>query len=147
MRTQRDRVCLIYTGQFFQVFVYLWPIIWFLFPHLTCPRTLPNMGVPLFPRWIPAQIPMGGPLASHIMGWCPLLFDAQGAFLCMCSVPSPRMGNIWPLDPLLKQGLAPLCSCHDCYLKVSSEDKAWLFTLFLLLLLFRSVNKRLVVNI
>ena len=60
----------------------------------------------------------------------------------MCSVSfAPKMGNIGPLDLSLKQGLAPLCSCHDCYLKVSSGDKAWLLTLFLLLFLFRSFRK------
>ena len=37
-------------GQFFQVFVYLWPIICFLFPHLPCPRTLPSMRVQLFSK-------------------------------------------------------------------------------------------------
>ena len=43
----------------------------------------------------------------------------MGAFLPMCNVSlAPRMGDIWPLDSLLKQGFAALCSCHDCYLKV-----------------------------
>lgn len=32
--------------------------------------------------------------------------------------------------------LAPLCSCHDCYGKVSAGDKAWRFTPRLLLFLF-----------
>ena len=38
----------------------------------------------------------------------------------------PKEGNMWPLDLFLKQGLAPLCSCHDCYVKASTGDKAWL---------------------
>ena len=37
-------------GQFFPVFGYLWPIIWFLSPHLTCSRTLPNMRAQLFAK-------------------------------------------------------------------------------------------------
>ena len=103
-----------------QIFVYLWPIISFLFPLLTCPRTLPNMPVKLFPKMDFSQRPVQGGgggvcLASHIMGWCPLHFDLQGAFLGMCSVSlAPRMENIWSLDPLLKLGFVPLCPCHSC---------------------------------
>ena len=90
----------------------------------------------------------GVALASHIMGWCPLLFDPQGAFLHMCNVsPAPRMGNVWPLDPLLKQGFVPLCSCHDCYLRAFSRDKAWLFTLFLWVLTSQRANRRQVVYV
>ena len=33
---------------------------------------------------------------------------------------APRRGNMWSLDPLLKQGLTPLCFCHDYYLKGAS---------------------------
>ena len=36
--------------QFFQAFACLWPIIWFLFPHLTCSSTLPNIGAKLFSK-------------------------------------------------------------------------------------------------
>ena len=32
-------------GQFFQVFVFLWPVILFYFSHLTIPRALPDMHV------------------------------------------------------------------------------------------------------
>ena len=118
-----------------------------LFSHLTCPRALRNMRAQLFSKMDSSPEAYGAALASHIMGWCPLLFDPQGAFLCMCSVfLAPRMGNMWPLDPFLKQGLAPLCSCHDCYLKVSTGDKAWLFTLFLLWLPFRRAKRWLIVN-
>ena len=51
-------------------------------------------------------------------------------------------GNIIS-GPLLKQGFASFCSCHDHYVKVSTKDKAWLFTLSLLLLLFGRANRRL----
>ena len=103
-----------------QIFVYLWPIISFLFPLLTCPRTVPNMPMKLFPKIYFSQRPVrggggGGCLASHIMGWCPLHFYLQGAFLDMCSVSlAPRIENIWPLDLVLKLGLAPFCPCHSC---------------------------------
>ena len=89
-----------------------------------------------------------GILASPIMGWCPLLFDPQGDFLRMCSVSlAPRMGNMWPLDPWLKQDLAPLYSCRDYYLKVSTGSKAWLFILFQVSWPFRRANRKLVVSI
>ena len=39
----------------------------------------------------------------------------------MCSVSlATRRGNMWSLDPLRKQGLTPLCFCHDYYLKGAS---------------------------
>lgn len=67
---------------------------------------------------------------------------------CMCSVSLTQecSRSIWHFDPLLKQGLGPLYSCHDCYLASSTGDKAWLFTLFLLLLSFRRANRRLIIN-
>ena len=95
------------------VFAYLWPIIRFFSPHLTCPRTLPNICEQL---WIPAQRPTGG-LGSPILEWYSLLFDSKGAFSWMCNVSLvPRMRNMWPLDLWLKKGLPPLCSCHKCCL-------------------------------
>ena len=50
MRSAGKRWLNHYIGQSFQVFVYLWPIIWFLSPHLTYSRTLPNMHAELFAK-------------------------------------------------------------------------------------------------
>jgi len=50
------------------------------------------------------------------------------------------------LNPLLRQGFASLCPCHDYFLEVFTRDRDWLFTLFLLLLPFQRANRRLVVN-
>ena len=90
------------------------------------------------------------------MAWSyPLTFDPQGAFLCMCSVSlNPKRGRRRSLNPLLNQGFASLCPCHDCYLdychdyhlKVFTRNKHWLFTLFLLFLSFQRSNRRLIVN-
>ena len=44
------------------------------FPHLTCARTLPNTHAQLFPKMDSSPEAYGMALASHIMGWCPLLF-------------------------------------------------------------------------
>ena len=62
----------------------------------------------------------------------------------MCSislVPKKEWGRrrCRSLNPLFKQGFAPLCLCqgyyldycHDYYLKVFTRDKDWLSTLFL----------------
>ena len=136
--------------QFFQVFVYLWPITWFLFPHLPCPRTLHSMCAQpeTFSKVDSSPEPFWAALTLHSMGWCPPPLDPPGDFLCVCRVSlAPRMRNAWPLDLLYKQGVTPLCFCHNCYLKVSARDQAWLFTLFLWIFLFRSANRRLVVNI
>ena len=143
-RNSEEAVKSLIIGQFFRVFVYLWPITWFLFPHLTCPRTLPNLCAQLFSKMDSGPEAYGGPW--HHLFW--VIFDPQGASLHRCNVSlAPRMGNLRPLDLLLKQGLAPLCSCHDCYLKVSTGDKVQLFTLFLLLFLSRSADRRLVIYI
>ena len=37
-------------GQFLWVFVLIWPIISFLFPHLFCPRALPYICAHLFAK-------------------------------------------------------------------------------------------------
>jgi len=63
---------------------------------------------------------------------------------------SPKWGGVgegWrSFNPLLKQGFALLCSCHDYYLKDFTRDKHWQFSLFLLLLPFQRANRRLLVN-
>ena len=68
---------------------------------------------------------------------------------CMCVVSPLSQNRGWgrSLNPLFKQGFAPLCSCHDYYLKVLTRDKCWLFTLFLLLLPFWRTNRRLIVDV
>ena len=49
------------------------------------------------------------------MAWhCPLTSDPQGAFLaCVVSPLSQKRKGRRSLNPLLKQGFAPLCPCHD----------------------------------
>ena len=94
------------------------------------------------------------------MAWnFPLTFDPKELFcLGVVSPLSQRRVGGWGecADSLIlysKQGFAPLCPCHgyylDCchdyYLKVFTRDKDWLFTLFLLLLLFRRANRRLTI--
>ena len=51
-------------------------------------------------------------------------------------------------DPLIlySNRVLPLCPWYDYSLKVFTRDKHWLFTLLLLLVPFRRVNKRLTVN-
>ena len=82
----------------------------------------------------------------HHWGWRPLHFDPQGVFLHMYSVSlAPRMGNMWPLDLLLKQGLVPLCPVITVILKCPEEVETSV-ALFLLLFPSWSTNKWLVVN-
>ena len=77
-----------------------------------------------------------GALASHIMGWCPLLFDPQGAFLHLWNVSlAPRMGNIWCPDPLLKQGFSSVQSLSCVQLFVTPWISARQASLLLLWLL------------
>ena len=60
---------------------------------------------------------------------------------------SSRMGNMWSLDLLLKQDLALLYLCHNCYLKVNMRKKAKIFSLFLWLLLSQNADRTLMINI
>ena len=94
--------------------------------------------------------------ARFIMAWYyPLNFDPQGAFLHKYNV-SLLPKEEGAQNPLVLDSVRvlPLCPCHDYYLdfchdchrNVFIRDKAWLFTLFLLLLPFRRANRKLTVN-
>ena len=72
--------------------------------------------------------------------WPPMSHSAHVQCL-----PCPKDGK-YVTSWSFTQSLVPLCSCHDCYLKMPSGDKAWVFTLFLLLLPFQRANRRLVVS-
>ena len=107
------------------------PIIWLLFPHW------PTLG-----PFHPGTFPWGGLyLSAHMdlevkaswgtrldRAWRhPLTLDPQGAFLCMHRLSLvPKRGSR-DLNPLFKQNFAPLCPCHDCYLKVFPRDKHCLY--------------------
>ena len=114
-------------GQVFQVFVYLWPIVWFLFPHLTCLKILPNMHV----AWIQPRDLWGRPWHHLFLGGTPSFFTPKESF-CACAVSPlpPKMGNMTSWSFML-------CFCHNCYFTVSTGGKGWLFTLFLLLFLLK----------
>ena len=119
------------------VFVCLWLI--------TCPALGPFLTSvrSFFPRWISAHRPVGA-WTSLIMGCRPHLFAPQGEFQCMCG--ALKIENMWPLDLLHTQGLAPFCPCHDCYITIFTAGKVQLFTLFLSFP-SPSGNRRLIVNI
>ena len=72
LSNEEELIQIPYIGQSFRVFVYLWPIISFLFPHLTCSRTLPNMRAQLFAKMDPTAKDCG--CMSTLMGWCALPF-------------------------------------------------------------------------
>ena len=67
-----------YIGQFFWVFVYIWPIISFLSPHLTCPWTLPKMHEQLFAK-------MASGCLSTLMGVGLSPFSAPKEPFCTCA--------------------------------------------------------------
>ena len=141
-------------------------MIWFLFPHLTYPGTLPWVCThPLAKMDIEMKASGRNKL---IMAWhYPLTFDPQEPFCtCVVSPLSPKRREWRSLNPLLKQAFAPLCPWLDYYFKMFMRDKPWLlswllswllpwcvsrdrhwiFTLFLLLLPFQRANRRLIVN-
>ena len=43
--------------------------------------------------------------------------------MCSGSLPPKKDVELRSLNPLLKQGFAPLCPCHDCYLKLFTRGK------------------------
>ena len=81
-----------------------------------------QMCATFFPRGIPSQRPM----RSHISI---IYHGSRVPSFLNPKEPCPKDGKYTTSWSLLKQGLGPLCSCHDYYFKVSSGDKAWLFTL------------------
>ena len=117
-------------------------IIWFLFPHLTYPRTL--LWVCMYPTAkMDLEVKASGRSKIHYGRYHPLTFNPRGAFsVCVVSPLSPKSREQRSLNSLSKQGFAPLCPCHDYYFK----NKHWLFTLFLLLFPFPRANRRLIVN-
>ena len=70
---RKEVIQITYIGQFFRVFVYLWPIILFLFSHLTGPRTLPNLRAQIFAK-MDSIAEACGCMSTLIMGWHPLPF-------------------------------------------------------------------------
>lgn len=77
----------------------------------------------------------------------PCLLTPKESFCARVVSPLPQGQKKTPRpDPFLKQSLVPLCGCHDCYLQVSTGDKAWLFILFPLLFLFWRINRRVIIN-
>ena len=101
-----------------QVVVFLWPIILFISHTWLNPRPSPVCVHIFWPRRIPEQGPMRW-LAGLITAWCPICACVVGFSL------TPRMGNMWSLDFLPKQDLAPLYPYHNhclnCPQKVQSS--------------------------
>ena len=69
-------------------------------------------------------------ISAHL--WC-LLCPQNGKYMASWSFAQTRF--------------KPFLFLHNCYHKVSTGDRAWLFTLFQLLLPFQRASRRLVVNI
>ena len=91
-------------------------MIWFLFPHLTYPGTLPWVCThPLANMDIKMKASGRNKL---IMAWhYPLTFDPQEPFCTSIVSPlSPKRREWRSLNPLLKYGFAPLRPCPDSYL-------------------------------
>ena len=121
------------------------PIIWFLFPHLTYPGTLPWLYMHLSAR-MDLKVKASGRSKAHYVLVLSLDFLTHKEPFCACVVSPLFPKGRRSLNPLLKQHFAPLCPCHDYYIKVFTRDKHWLFTWFLLLLPFQRANRRLIVN-
>lgn len=133
----------IYKGVVWGIFASLLANCLVLAPWLVRLSTLPEGHTDPQPRWTSAQGCLGwGRVARLIMAWAFLPLDTEEPFCTWVISPLPQEGgNVWSLDLFFKQRLAPLCSCHDCYGKVSAGDKAWQFAPFLLLLLFWGADK------
>ena len=131
--------------QFFQVFVYLWPIIWFLFPiwpvlgpSLTCvPNFLSNMDF---------NVKLSRKSMTHYGLASPYFWTLRSVSAHLQCLPCLKNGKYMASWPFTQTRFNPLF-LHNCCPKVSTGDRAWLFTLFQLLLAFQRPNRRLVVNI
>ena len=86
-----------FTGQSFQVFVCLWPIIWFLSPHLTSPRTLPTVHVQLFSKMDSSPEAYGGPWRHILWGGAPSFLTPKESFCTHAMSPLPQGWEICDL--------------------------------------------------
>ena len=73
--------------------------------------------------------------------WFPRSLYAQ-VYWHLC----PKDRGMWSLDPLLRQGLVPLCSCMIALLICPQETKLGFLSLILLFLPLQGANRRLNVN-
>ena len=88
------------------------------------PRTLPNMCVQLFPEMDASPEAYGTALASHIMGWCPLLFDPQGAFpVPVQCLPCPKEGKYVTTWSSTQMGFSLSVSAKTVIVKCPQETK------------------------
>ena len=127
-----------YTGQFFWVFVYLWPVIFFFYHNLPALGPSPTCVSNYFPRWIPVQRPMVGVWHHLFWGSAPSFLTPKESF-CTCVAGevflTSRMRNTWSLCLLFGQDSAPPCSCHCLYLRESVHScSAWGQSIFCLVL-------------
>ena len=87
-----------------------WPVVSFLFPHLTCSRTLPNMHVQHFAKMESIIAEACGCKPTLLTGWCPLPFDPEVTFLHVC-----RQGSFpWP-----QEWSSYLCFCRAQFLPLA----------------------------
>ena len=104
---ERRRSAVKRLSQFSWAFVFLWPIIWFLFPHLSYPGTLswvlthPSAKMALKVKASERSKAHYG-LELYLHFW-----PTRSLSACV----SPKWGEQRSLNPWLKQDFAPLCPC------------------------------------
>ena len=130
--------------EFFQVFVFLWPIILLCCltqgPPLCMHASFSQDGVQCKGPWEVSKTYYG-------LVFSPFWYPRSLSDVCSQGLLDPKNENMSPLDLLPKQALVPLHPCYYCYPNVYPREKVQLFTPFLLLLLSWSINKMLVANI
>ena len=121
----KEAVKSFYVGQFFLVFVYIWPMVSFLFPHLTGPRTLPKMRAQLFAK-MDSTAEDCGCMSTLIVGGAPPPFLTPKEPSCACADREVfldlRPGH---LISLLQQNSA---LATNFVLGVSGEKRSFKFT-------------------
>ena len=77
---------------------YIWPVIWFLFPYLICPRTLPNMHALLYSKMGASPETYGGDGITYYEVVPFSFWPPRGTF-CTCAVSLLSWG--WEICDLL----------------------------------------------
>ena len=151
-KTEREQCILIHLwgglshlyDEFFQVFVFLWPIILLCCltqgPPLCMHASFSQDGFQCKGPWEVSKTYYG-------LVFSPFWYLRSLSDVCSQGLLDPKNENMSPLDLLPKQALVPLHPCYYCYPKVYPREKVQLFTPFLLLLLSWSINKMLIANI
>ena len=97
------------------------------FPHLTCQKTLPDLGVQIFSKMDSNSEAYGKPWHHWFWGLCPLHFGPPRTLSAYVQcLPCTKDGKYVTSWYFSQTGFSPSLPCHNCYLKLSRGSRDYL---------------------